>query len=59
MKKGNKMKKIKSIPGFQWAADVLTGQKPFSINPQKSEDKGFGDLLEKEMKKLKGNENSD
>ena len=40
------------IPNMQWAHDVMTGQKSFPTFYRKGEDKGFKELLEKEMKKL-------
>ena len=50
------MAKIMSIPGIQWAADLMTGQKPLPERP-KEEDRGaegFEELLEAAMKEPEG-----
>ena len=44
------------IPNMQWAHDVMIGQKSFPTFNRKGEDKGFKELLEKEMERLKANE---
>ena len=46
---------VAKLSGLAWATDILTGQKPFPINKQ-SEDKGFKDILDKEIKAVKGEE---
>ena len=47
----------KMIPNMQWAHDVMTGQKSFPTFNRKGEDEGFKEILEKEIEKLKGEEN--
>ena len=42
---------IKPIPGIWYAVDILNGQKPFPAYNKKEENKGFKELLEKEMEK--------
>lgn len=47
----------KMIPNMQWAHDVMTGQKSFPTFNRKGEDKGFKELLEKEIEKVKEEKN--
>ena len=42
---------IKPIPGIDYAALVMTGQKPFPTFNKERKDEGFKELLEKEMEK--------
>ena len=42
---------IKSIPDMAWAADIMTGQKPFPTFNKERKGEGFKELLEKEMEK--------
>lgn len=44
---------IKHIPGIAWASDILTGQREFPTNKDKSEDKGFQEILDKAMEEKK------
>lgn len=53
----DKKDKIRPIPGLMWAADILTGQKPFATNNKKGE--GFKEILEKEIEKLKNKRNDE
>ena len=45
---------IKPIPGIWYAVDILNGQKPFPTFNKKGEDKGFKEILDKEIERLKG-----
>lgn len=47
----------KMIPNMQWTHDVMTGQKSFPTFNRKGEDKGFKELLEKEIEKVKEEKN--
>lgn len=40
---------IKSIPNMAWAADIMTGQKPFPTFNKERKDKGFKEVLDKAM----------
>jgi len=46
---------IRAIPGIQWAADIMTGQRPipFREKPKRNAaEQGFQALLDKEMERL-------
>ena len=40
---------IKSIPNMAWAADIMTGQKPFPTFNKERKDEGFKEVLDKAM----------
>lgn len=50
------MERVRFIPGIQWAADIMTGQKPIPFaNPkrqQESEKGDFQSVLDREMERL-------
>lgn len=40
---------MKSIPNMAWAADIMTGQKPFPTFNKERKDEGFKEVLDKAM----------
>lgn len=44
---------INAIPDMAWAADIMTGQKPFPTFNKERKGEGFKELLEKEIERLK------
>ena len=45
------MDRIAPMSGMAWAADIMTGQKPFPTFNKERKGEGFKELLEKEMEK--------
>ena len=42
---------INAIPDMAWAADIMTGRKPFPTFNKERKDEGFKEVLDKEMEK--------
>ena len=50
---------VSKMSGLAWAADIMTGQKPFPTFNKERKGEGFKEALDKEMEKVKKNESSD
>ena len=42
---------INAIPDMAWAADIMTGRKPFPTMQKPKKGEGFKEVLDKEMEK--------
>ena len=50
---------VSKMSGLAWAADIMTGQKPFPTFNKERKGEGFKEALDKDMEKVKKNESSD